>query len=108
MFNFFKNQSGVSVVEAFEQTKDNNKNILIDVREESEYKNGHAKNALSFPLSYLSEKEAEELKKYENVYVICQSGGRSLRAVDFLLKQDVSAINVEGGTFAWVREKLPM
>lgn len=31
MFNFFKNQSGVSVVESLEQTKDNNKNILIDV-----------------------------------------------------------------------------
>jgi rhodanese-related sulfurtransferase len=33
--------------------------------------------------------------------VICRSGGRSLRACEFLAEQGVEAVNVAGGTLAW-------
>ena len=38
-------------------------------------------------------------------YVICQSGGRSRRACEFVDAQGldgVEAVNVEGGTRAWI------
>ena len=35
-------------------------------------------------------------------YVICRSGSRSATAVDFLAEQHIDAINIAGGTLAWV------
>ena len=36
------------------------------------------------------------------VFVICRSGARSLRVAEFLRAQGIDAINVSGGTLAWV------
>ena len=36
-------------------------------------------------------------------YVVCKSGGRSMRAAQFLAEQGVETINVAGGTMAWVQ-----
>jgi len=36
------------------------------------------------------------------VYVICQSGGRSLRACEFAEANGIEAVNVAGGTGAWI------
>lgn len=40
-------------------------------------------------------------------YVICQSGARSLRAVEALTARGIDAVNVEGGTSAWLLAGLP-
>ena len=34
-------------------------------------------------------------------YVICRSGGRSLRACEFVADRGVEVVNVAGGTLAW-------
>ena len=34
--------------------------------------------------------------------MICQSGGRSRRAVEFVAEHGIDATNVAGGTGAWV------
>lgn len=80
---------------------------FIDVRSQAEYRGGHAKGVQNIPLETLEE-NTESLKSFTEVYVICQSGGRSSRAVDFLLTQNVNAINVSGGTSAWQYAGLPM
>jgi rhodanese-related sulfurtransferase len=36
------------------------------------------------------------------VYVICRSGGRSAKAVEHLRSQGIDAVNVTGGTLAWI------
>lgn len=48
------------------------------------------------PLNYI-----EDYKGTETVYVICQSGMRSKRAVKALRKHGVDAINVRGGMSMW-------
>ncbi len=80
---------------------------FIDVRTEDEYARGRAKGATNIPLDIVVGK-VEELKDYERVYVICQSGGRSARAVDMLESHGVNAMNVAGGTIAWRSSGLPM
>jgi rhodanese-related sulfurtransferase len=35
-------------------------------------------------------------------YVICRSGARSMRACEFVAAQGVEAVNVAGGTRAWI------
>jgi len=65
--------------------------VLIDVREESEWKAGHLRAASLVPLSGLvSEAQrgslVEKLPKDKIIYCHCRSGGRVLKATDILSK----------------------
>lgn len=96
--SFVKN---ASVNETIEVLKDKNVQ-LIDVRTIAEYKSGHAKNAKNFPLDNL-ENSIAKLDKNKPVYVICQSGMRSLRGASMLEQAGFSEVyNVSGGTSAWM------
>jgi len=81
--------------------------ILIDVREIDEYVSGHVPGAINIPLSELVGRETE-CGLGETVYVICQSGGRSLRACGHLTTipslDGTTFINVAGGTGMWIVE----
>ena len=73
---------------------------LVDVREPDEYANGHVPGAISVPLATVPE-HLEAFGGDAATLVICQVGGRSLRACEFLDEQGIEAINVAGGTGAW-------
>ena len=80
---------------------------LIDVREPDEFSEVHAKNAVNLPLSNFAAL-SEEIDYEQPIYVICKSGGRSAEASQFLeAVRGTEAINVEGGTQAWVNAGLP-
>lgn len=106
MFFFSSSIPSLTVNEAHERIKSKSA-ILIDVREPFEFSSIHAEHAKNIPLSTLSEDTAKKLLSEDEVLVICQSGGRSSRAVEFLLTLGVQAVNVEGGTSAWKRAGLP-
>jgi rhodanese-related sulfurtransferase len=74
---------------------------LIDVRQPDEYVDGHVPGAVLLPLNDLPDRLAE-LPAERPVYVICRTGARSAAAVEFLTEMHVDAINVAGGTKAWV------
>jgi rhodanese-related sulfurtransferase len=80
---------------------------IIDVREDDEFAGEHAPGAQNFPLSTFAE-HFEEIPKDTTVYVICQAGGRSARAVDYLEGQGFDAVNIEGGTGEWIANGLPV
>ena len=44
----------------------------------------------------------DEIPAGRPLYVICRSGGRSAQACEFLSAHDVDAVNVAGGTLAWI------
>lgn len=81
--------------------------VLIDVREQDEYSDGHIPGAINIPLSGLEETFGD-IPTTGVVYVVCRSGARSARACDFLTQQSshesVSFINVGGGTMGWIIE----
>lgn len=89
----------------------NHKNALVlDVREESEYKAGHLLNARLIPLGKLRERIGE-LGKYREqpVVVVCRSGNRSGTACAMLNKQGFSqTYNLAGGVIAWQKANLPL
>lgn len=80
---------------------------VIDVREVDEYLGGHVPGSLNIPLSELTEKFSS-ITPHANVYVVCQLGGRSARACEFLSNlpdfEGSHFINVAGGTAAWILE----
>jgi len=74
---------------------------LVDVRQPDEYAEGHVPGAVLIPLADVPER-VDEFGGDGPVYVVCRSGGRSASAVTFLRAQGLDAINVAGGTMAWI------
>jgi rhodanese-related sulfurtransferase len=85
-------------ISALEQTLTENNTILLDVREEDEFINGHIPQAKNMPLSQLDSFKGNKETHY---VIICQSGMRSQRATDFLKEQGYQATNIQGGMNAW-------
>lgn len=81
--------------------------VVVDVREVDEYVAGHIPGAINVPLSTLTESLAL-IPTASTIHVVCQAGGRSARACEYLSQQsDFSSthfINVLGGTGAWILE----
>jgi len=89
----------------------NHKNALVlDVREDDEYKSGHVLNSTLIPIGKLSQRIGE-LEKYKDqpIVVICRSGNRSGMACAMLGKQGFTqAYNLAGGVIAWQKANLPL
>lgn len=87
------------------EMKNNNKRIVIDVREPGEYKRGFIKGAVNIPLSQL-QRRLTEIPKDKTVLLYCQSGMRSKNAAKILSRRGYSNIgHLQGGVSAW-RDKL--
>jgi rhodanese-related sulfurtransferase len=82
--------------------------LLIDVREPGEYAQFRATGAALMPLSVFQLRYVQ-LPRDRPIMLICASGRRSLAAGQFLMHQGFGPVaNVEGGTIAWVRARLPI
>lgn len=79
---------------------------LIDVREEDEYLEARVPGGTLIPLGQVAER-AGEVPTGETVYVICARGGRSAKAAEHLRSLGIDAVNVAGGTLAWIDAGLP-
>lgn len=88
------------MIDEFEQLEKRNEVAIIDVREDDEYMSGHIKGAKNMPLSTLKE-TAESLDKDQPYYIICQAGGRSQMASDYIASLGYDTTNVMGGMSAW-------
>ena len=75
---------------------------VVDVRETSEYVDGHVPGAVLMPMGQLPGR-AHELDQGSRVYVVCASGNRSAAMTDFLTDVGFDAYSVAGGTSGWAR-----
>ena len=77
---------------------------VLDVREPHEYQIAQIEGARLLPLSTLAQQIAE-LSPDQSYYIHCHSGGRSLKAVQFLREQGFKHLkSVKGGITAWSDE----
>lgn len=81
--------------------------VLLDVREDDEWKLGHAPGALHIPLADLPAR-VEEVDIDAEIYVVCRQGGRSLGAVEYLTRIGYDAFQVSGGMVSWQQNGLPL
>lgn len=83
------------------------KATVLDVREPGEYRAGHLPGAVNIPTGQLTAGFGG-LDREQPVYVVCASGNRSSAMTEVLTAAGFDAINVAGGTEAWIRSGLPV
>lgn len=81
--------------------------VLVDVREETEWAAGRAPHSILIPLSQI-ESRLDELPSGRPIVVVCRSGARSARVVDYLVSEGYDAVNLTGGMVEWLRCNRPM
>jgi rhodanese-related sulfurtransferase len=84
--------------------------VVVDVREQDEFKSGHLLNAKHIPLGKLSDRVGE-LERYRDkpIVVVCRSGNRSATACALLSRQGFAQVyNLAGGVTAWQKAGLPL
>lgn len=84
--------------------------IVVDVREQNEFAQGHIPNAKHIPLGAI-DKRAEELDAYKTKPVIlcCAMGSRSSSAAQSLRKLGFEQVfNLQGGMSAWQQAGQPV
>lgn len=97
----------INPVELDKELKDGKSLVLLDVRNWEEVALGSLPNSKHIPLADLP-KRSEELEKDSDIVVYCKSGGRSMRAMQFLAERGFSKIrNLTGGILAWSRDVDP-
>lgn len=109
MFRRRPSVPSIEVTEAHRRltATDDDRPLLLDVREPDEFSRVRAAGAVLLPLGSLPHR-LRDLPVDRPIFVICATGNRSASATDYLLAagfRDVA--NVDGGTAAWYRAGLP-
>jgi len=92
----------ISADEAKKMLDANPKAILVDVRTEGEYKDGHIKGAILLPLADIQAKAAEVLPdKNALILVYCRSGQRATSAANQLIAMGYTNVYNMGGIINW-------
>ena len=86
------------------------KALVLDVRGDGEFNEGHIVNALHIPLNYLSDR-LDKLEKYRNrtIIPVCRTGQQSSVAMSTLKKSGFDNVrSMSGGIVAWQDANLPL
>ncbi len=73
--------------------------VVVDVRKETEFGNGHVKDAVNIPLNDMMDPGSmANLEEHHNIYVHCAGGYRSVIAASLIKRQGIHNLrNVVGG-----------
>ncbi len=75
--------------------------VILDVRTQSEYGDGHIEDAINIPVDELEERLGE-LDPGDELLVYCRTGNRSTRAVKLLEENGFTKVlHMDGGIVAW-------
>lgn len=88
----------------------NDETVILDVREATDFNNGHIKNAKNIPLTALKS-QLDSLMKDKNrpVLAYCRSGNVSGKACRILKSSGFSNVhNLAGGILNWQEANLPL
>ncbi|MFA5593363.1 MAG: HesA/MoeB/ThiF family protein [Micavibrio sp.] len=84
------------------QLKEKSGYVLIDVREDEEWRQGHIEGAVSWPLSKLMAGQMPSAQKDSTIILHCQKGMRSLQAASLLQARGfMDVASLAGGYEAW-------
>ena len=84
--------------------------VIVDVRSEDEYANGHVVNARNVPLAQImSEEDPLKKQRKKTLLTVCDTGMVSARAAAALRKAGYENVfSLKGGLRDWQQENLPL
>ncbi|MDH5784365.1 MAG: rhodanese-like domain-containing protein [Chromatiales bacterium] len=110
--NFSSRLRGYSQVEPVDAVRIYNHEdaVILDVRDDKEYEEGHILDSLHIPLGKLGERLSELANMREKAIIVsCRSGHRSATACARLRKEGFETVyNLKGGVLAWQNAGLPL
>lgn len=97
----------ITVEQAKELIETNPSLVILDVRTDWEFEDGHIEGAINIPVEGLQQRLGELNPSYE-ILVYCRTGNRSRRAVQILADNGFSRVyHVLGGIEAWKQTGYP-
>jgi rhodanese-related sulfurtransferase len=97
----------VTVERAMELIEERPSIVILDVRTEGEFRDGHIEGAINIPVNEL-EGRLGELEKGDELLVYCRTGNRSGTAVSILKENRYSKIyHMDSGITAWTSAGYP-
>ena len=92
----------ISMAEAVKMMGEGEGYIILDVRREDEYAEGHIPGAINLPNEEIGSSEITELPdKSQTILVYCRSGRRSKEAAEKLARLGYTAVYEFGGIIDW-------
>ncbi|MDZ5252506.1 rhodanese-like domain-containing protein [Clostridium sp. LIBA-8841] len=93
----------ISIEESKKLINDGEVTLILDVRNEDEFTEGHLKNSIQIPVDELKESLGDiEKFKDELVLVYCKSGNRSADAMDILKENGfTNLVHMKDGISKW-------
>ena len=92
-------------VQEFKDLIEKKTGTIVDVRTPQEYLRGNIKNSKNINISDNFLEEIQKLDKNEPIYVYCDVGGRSSRAMQMMQQMGFKEVyNLMGGYNAWSRQ----
>ena len=82
--------------------------VILDVRNPSEFDDGHIEGAINIPVDYLAGR-LDELSEDDELLVYCRTGNRSARAVGILEDAGFTKIfHMDAGITGWLDAGYPV
>ncbi|MDY5252193.1 MAG: rhodanese-like domain-containing protein [Erysipelotrichaceae bacterium] len=95
----------MSMQEALEKMAKETEYLIVDVRTQQEYDQGHIPEAILLPNESIDDTIIEKLPaKDQTIYIYCRSGNRSKQAANKLLKMGYKNVIDIGGINEWPNE----
>jgi rhodanese-related sulfurtransferase len=94
--------TSITLDEAKEMMERDDGHVIVDVRREDEYAEGHIPGAILIPNESIEYNQPEELPKWEQVILVyCQNGVRSKEAAQKLADMGYENVYEFGGIVDW-------
>lgn len=98
----------ISVEEVYEIIKNNEDYIILDVRTQEEYDEGHIWGVMLIPVDELEDR-LDELTEDNPIIVHCRSGVRSNTAANILIENGFTQVyDMGGGILDWIDKGYPV
>jgi rhodanese-related sulfurtransferase len=81
--------------------------VILDVREQGEWDEGHVPGAIHIPMGDVPARYGE-LPEGADLIVMCHIGGRSGQVTQWLIAQGVACRNLDGGIVEYAKAGLPI
>ena len=100
-----RSYSQISQEEAKQMMERDDGHVIVDVRRQDEYDEGHIPGAILIPNESIGTEQPEELQDFDQIILIyCRSGNRSKQAAQKLFDMGYTNIYEFGGIIDWTGE----